>query len=112
MHEQTAPIPKVMLPITQQTPWIAPSLPQLIRYIDDAGLRVLMWRDTTPQVLEYFQEIIASLQSTPPPGDQGPPSGLAIVNGYIETLSNLGGRTGILTARRGGGDTTRGGSRG
>jgi ubiquinone/menaquinone biosynthesis C-methylase UbiE len=105
MHEQIAPIPKVMLPITRQAPWIAPALPQLIRYADDAGLRVLTWRDTTPRVLEYFQQIKASLQSVPSPGDQGPPSGLVFVDGYIETLSNLGGRTGILTARRVSGDT-------
>jgi ubiquinone/menaquinone biosynthesis C-methylase UbiE len=105
MHEQLAPLSKLLLPITREAPWIAPSLPQLIRYVDDAGLRVLTWRDTTPRVLEYFQHIKASMQSAPSTGDQGAPSGLAIVDGYIETFSNLGGRTGILTARRGGGDT-------
>ena len=104
MHEQLAPLPKLLLPITRQTPWIAPSLPQLIRYVDEAGLRVLTWRDTTPRILEYFQQIKASMQSAPSTADQGVPSALAIVDGYIETFSNLGGRTGILTARRGGCD--------
>jgi MPBQ/MSBQ methyltransferase len=100
MHEQLAPLPKVLEPITRQAPWIAPTLPQLIRYADDSGLRVLTWRDTTPRIVEYFQRIKASLQSAPSPGDQAPQPGLTVVDGYIETLSKLGGRTGILTARR------------
>jgi SAM-dependent methyltransferase len=55
LHDQMAPFPKKLIPITRQGTWIAPSLPQLIRQADDAGLRVLTWRDTTPLILEYFQ---------------------------------------------------------
>ena len=104
MHEQTAPIPEVMRPVTRQAPYIAPSLPQLIRYVDEAGLRVLTWRDTTPRVLEYFERMKAMLEERPAPPrrDQGVQreEGLAIIDGYIETLANLGGRTGILAAKR------------
>jgi SAM-dependent methyltransferase len=105
MHEQTAPIPEVMRPVTRQAPYIAPSLPQLIRYVDEAGLRVLTWRDTTPRVVEYFEGIRAALEKVPlpPRGDPGRAmreQGHAVVHGYIETLANLGGRTGILAARR------------
>lgn len=105
MHEQTAPIPEAMRPVTRQAPYIAPSLPQLVRYVDDAGLRVLTWRDTTPRVLEYFEGIEAALAKGPPPprGDPGREvreQGRAVVDGYIETLAQLGGRTGVLAARR------------
>ena len=105
MHEQTAPIPKAMRPITRRAPYIAPPLPQLIRYVENAGLRVLTWRDTTPRVLEYFERMKATLGVLPATQsrDQGVQSredGLAIIDGYIETLANLGGRTGILAAKR------------
>jgi SAM-dependent methyltransferase len=103
MHEQTAPIPAAMRPITRRAPYIAPSLPQLIRQVDGAGLRVLTWRDTTPRVLEYFEAIRSRLAAAPVPSDEGDAwreQGLAIVDGYIETLAKLEGRTGILVARR------------
>ena len=105
MHEQTAPIPKAMRPITRRAPYIAPSLPQLIRYVEGTGLRLLTWRDTTGRVLEYFGRMKAMLEGRPAPQrrEQAPQwreEGLAIVDGYIETLVNLGGRTGILVAKR------------
>jgi SAM-dependent methyltransferase len=104
MHEQLAPIPEAMRPVTRQAPYIAPTLPQLIQYVDDAGLRVLTWRDTTPRVLEYFEGILSKLQGAPAlaPVEGGPwrEQGLAFLNGYVETLSKLGGRTGILIAKR------------
>jgi SAM-dependent methyltransferase len=116
MHEQTAPIPEVMRPVTRQAPYIAPSLPQLIRYVDEAGLRVLTWRDTTQRVVEYFEGIRAALEKTPlpPRGDPGRAmreQGHAVVHGYIEALANLGGRTGILAARRVGPEPRRSGRR-
>ena len=105
MHEQTAPIPKAMLPVTRRAPYIAPSLPQLIRYVEEPGLRMLTWRDTTDAVLHYFLGLRAMF---PPPAEpvakvQAPRRhdfGLAMLDGYIETLAHLGGRTGILVARR------------
>jgi ubiquinone/menaquinone biosynthesis C-methylase UbiE len=104
MHEQTAPIPSAMRAVTRRAPYIAPSLPQLLRYVDDAGLRVLTWRDTTPRVLEYFEQMKARPQpvaaSPSPSGDAGREWWRAVVDGYIETLAHLGGRTGILVAKR------------
>lgn len=109
MHDQTAPIPEAMRPITRRAPYIAPSLAQLIRTVDAAGLRVLTWRDTTGRVLEYFEGLETALRARSSPqsangGRNGGSAllaqGLAIIDGYIETLAKLGGRTGILVARR------------
>lgn len=103
MHEQTGPLPAAMRAIARQAPYIAPSLPQLIRYVEDVGLRLLTWRDTTPLVLEYFREMrkmfsgAADLTSKREP--RAPDAGIAILDGYVEALSN-GGRTGALIARR------------
>jgi ubiquinone/menaquinone biosynthesis C-methylase UbiE len=105
MHEQTAPIPKAMHPVTRRAPYIAPSLPQLIRYVEEPGLRVLTWRDTTEPVLDYFRGVRAMFP-TPPASVSNLRAphehdfGLAMLDGYIETLAHLGGRTGILVARR------------
>ena len=54
MHEQSGPLPVAMRPVMRQAPYLAPSLPQLIRYVEDAGLRMLTWRDTTDIVVDYF----------------------------------------------------------
>lgn len=104
MHDQMGPLPPAMRPMTRRVPYIAPSLPQLLRYIDGGGLRVLTWRDTTAQVLEYFDEMKAALSKAPvQPGDDSAGSWWrAAIDGYLETLGELGGRTGILTARRSG----------
>jgi ubiquinone/menaquinone biosynthesis C-methylase UbiE len=96
MHEQTGPLPKAMQPVMRQAPYLAPSLPQLIRYVEGAGLRLLTWRDTTEPVLDHFLGLRSMLTD-----DAHPMS--ALLDGYIETLANLGGRTGILVAKR---DTT------
>ncbi|MEX1007345.1 MAG: class I SAM-dependent methyltransferase [Acidimicrobiia bacterium] len=105
MHEQTGPLPKAMLPVRRRAPYIAPSFPQLIRYVEGAGLRVLTWRDTTHIVLEYFLRMRALLGDPPEPTSDVPARrqrdvGLTVLGGYIETLANLGGRTGILVAKR------------
>jgi ubiquinone/menaquinone biosynthesis C-methylase UbiE len=92
MHDQLAPLPRAMRPVTLRAPYIAPSLVQLIRYVEDAGLRVLTWRDTTERALEYFERLKAALPD--------PNSVPAALDGYIETLAHLDGRTGLLIARR------------
>jgi ubiquinone/menaquinone biosynthesis C-methylase UbiE len=104
MHEQTGPLPKAMLPVRRRAPYIAPSFPQLIRYVEGAGLRVLTWRDTTKIVLEYFLRMRALVGDAPEPAPDFPGRrqrnvGLTFLEAYIETLANLGGRTGILVAR-------------
>jgi hypothetical protein len=40
------PTPHGDAPGDQQPPFIAPTLPQRIRYVEGAGLRVLTWRDS------------------------------------------------------------------
>ena len=102
MHEQTGPLPKAMRPVTRQAPYIAPSLPQLLRYVEGAGLRVLTWRDSTQYVLDYFLALRALLGDAPPsdtPGDRRE-EGAVVLDAYIETLQRLGGRTGTLIASR------------
>ncbi len=105
MHDQMGPLPKAMSPITRRVPYVAPSLPQLLRYVEGAGLRVLTWRDTTAAVLAYFEGMKAALSKVPAPeaGGDGATWWRAVIDGYVETLADLGGRTGILTARRVGG---------
>jgi len=102
MHEQTGPLPKAMRPVTRQAPYIAPSLPQLLRYVEGAGLRVLTWRDSTRYVLDYFLGLRAILDDATPsdtPGDRRE-QGAVVLDAYIETLQRLGGRTGMLIASR------------
>jgi SAM-dependent methyltransferase len=100
MHEQAGPLPPAMRPVMRQAPYIAPSLPQLIRYVEGAGLRMLTWRDTTSVVLEYFLKMRNLLLEASEPADSRRETGIPILDGYIETLAHLGGRTGMLIARR------------
>jgi ubiquinone/menaquinone biosynthesis C-methylase UbiE len=105
MHEQTGPLPTSMQSVTRQAPYIARSLPQLIRYVEGAGLRLLTWRDTTDRVLEYFLGIRSILGDATESiadalGDEPRAHGSAVLDAYIETLAGLGGRTGILVAKR------------
>jgi ubiquinone/menaquinone biosynthesis C-methylase UbiE len=105
MHEMPGPMPKAMSPLTRRVPYIAPSLPQLVRYVEGSGLRLLTWRDTTQHVLDYFEGIRAMLGEAPASGSEGSESdardvGIVALNAYTETLGTLGGRTGILIARR------------
>jgi len=101
MHEQTGPLPPAMRPVMREAPYIAPSLPQLVRYVEDAGLRMLTWRDTTSVVLEYFLKMRDLVLESSEPRDSRRETGIPILDGYIATLAHLGGRTGALIARRG-----------
>jgi SAM-dependent methyltransferase len=55
LHDQPGPLPPAMRPVTRRVPYSAPTLPQLVRYVEGAGFRVLTWRDTTETVLTYLQ---------------------------------------------------------
>jgi SAM-dependent methyltransferase len=98
MHDQMAPIPTAMRPVTRQAPYLALPLPRLVRTVQDAGLRVLTWRDTTERVLAYFAKVRARFTETAGPAQQ---HALRIVDGYIAALADLGSSTGILVARAG-----------
>jgi sarcosine/dimethylglycine N-methyltransferase len=100
MHEQTGPLPAAMGPAKRQAPYIAPSLPQLIRYVEDAQLRMLTWRDTTPLALDYFLGMRDLLLGAPEPAESRKKTGVPILDGYLETFAHLDGRTGVFVARR------------
>ena len=104
MHDQMGPLPKAMEPATRGAPFIAPSLTELIEFVEGAGLRVLRWQDSSRHVVEYFRQIKAGIDRSEA-GQDGRPRPwrervAAMVGAYIETLANLGGRTGILIAQR------------
>ncbi|MEA3215020.1 MAG: sarcosine/dimethylglycine N-methyltransferase [Acidimicrobiia bacterium] len=115
MHDQTAPIPDAMEPLTAHTPFFAPSLAQLLVYIEAAGMRLLAWQDTTQQVVAHFRQMKARAEARPAPADGKPrpwrEHAAAQVNGYLETLANLGGRTGMLIAHRPAAPVPAGGTR-
>ena len=100
MHEQTGPLPAAMRPVMRQAPYIAPSLPQLIRYVENTVLRTLTWRDTTSFVIEYFLKMRNLVLNASESQDSRRQTGIPILDGYIETLAHLGGRTGALIAKR------------
>jgi cyclopropane fatty-acyl-phospholipid synthase-like methyltransferase len=106
MHDQTGPLPKAMAPVTSEAPFIAPTLPQLIRYVEDHGLRLLTWRDTSARILSYWREVKAGMeQRAAAKSTDGTVSAwrarmIAMAAAYIETLGQLDGRTGILIAQR------------
>ncbi|MEO6372374.1 MAG: hypothetical protein ABIQ73_10640 [Acidimicrobiales bacterium] len=100
LHDQMGPLPRPMLPAKRAAPYVAPSLPQLIRIVESSGFRLELWRDTTAAVLEFFhdrRQLAASfnLSSISGPDEQQARQGLAILAGYIETLESPAGRTGI-----------------
>ncbi|MEO7405029.1 MAG: methyltransferase domain-containing protein [Burkholderiales bacterium] len=105
LHDQMGPLPRTMLPAKRAAPYVAPSLPQLIRIVESAGFRLELWRDTTAAVLEFFhdrRQLAATfdVSSISGPDGQRARQGLALLAGYIETLESPAGRTGILIARR------------
>jgi ubiquinone/menaquinone biosynthesis C-methylase UbiE len=100
MHDMPGPLAPAMRPVMREVPYIAPSLPQLIRYVEQAGLRVLAWRDTTSLALDFFVNMRDQVLGTPEPAGSQRQTGIPILDGYLETLAGQGGRTGMLVARR------------
>ena len=104
MHDQLGPLPKSMAPVRRRAPYYAPSFLQLVRYIENAGLRLLTWRDTTDRAVEYFRALRAVLDAAGPatsPAEQRQRNrGAAVLTAYLETLSGPDGRTGTLVARK------------
>ena len=103
LHDQPGPLPKAMAPLTRKTPYHAPSLPHLLRSIEDAGLRVIEWRDTTELVRGQLAERLAFHESRPAAGDgasrRRQERRTARLAAYVEALSGEG-RTGVLIARK------------
>lgn len=104
MHEQTGPLPRAMRPVTRVAPYIAPSLPQLVRHVEDAGLRMLSWRDTTSVARDYFLGVRDLVLGDAQSDESARTTGIAILDAYLETFADLDGRTGLLVAREASGD--------
>jgi SAM-dependent methyltransferase len=103
LHDQLGPLPVAMRPARRAAPYIALSLPQMIRVVEAAGFRVKAWRDTTVHTLAWFHHLRDRLAARAPSDvidDDGGPLGHAVLDGYVETLEGPDGRTGILVARR------------
>lgn len=101
MHDRMGSLAKAMTPATHHAPFIAPTLPQLIRSVEAAGLRLMTWQDTTAQIVTYFQQIKDRLG--PPDADETAHSWRSwiriITDAYLTTLAELDGRTGLLLAQ-------------
>jgi len=112
LHDQMAPIPDVMAPLTSQAPYLAVELAELVQLVDGAGLRVLSWRDTTELVLVHFGALRARLgQPAGRPSEDGTSTGdtaaaavaqaaRAMIDAYVAALTDHGSTTGFLIARR------------
>jgi SAM-dependent methyltransferase len=104
LHDQLGPLPPAMRPVTRRAPYIAPALPQLVRYVEEVGFRVLTWRDTTDAVLTYMQgrrvELLPGVERGTRVARQRRQRRLAMLTAYIEALGQQGSRTGLLIARR------------
>jgi len=104
MHDQMGPLAKAMAPVTRLAPFVAPSLPQLIRHVERAGLRVLSWQDTTQHVVTYFDQVKARYGPLEPGLDEDARPWRKWIrittDAYLATLDELGGRTGVVIAQR------------
>jgi SAM-dependent methyltransferase len=104
LHDQPGPLPPAMRPVTRRAPYIAPTLPQLVRYVERAGFRVLTWRDTTDTVLTYMQgrraELVQGVERGTRAAQRRRQRRLAMLTAYMEALGTQGSRTGLLIARR------------
>jgi ubiquinone/menaquinone biosynthesis C-methylase UbiE len=103
MHEQPGPLPETMRAAKRRAPYIAPPLPRLIRHIEDAELRLLSWHDTTAHVLGYFRGLLSLFPDASDPAAHAIASqtlAFAVLDGYVKTFADHGGRTGALVARR------------
>ena len=103
VHEQMGPLPPSMLPVKRRAPYFAPSFKQFIRIVEDAGLRVRLWEDTTELSLAEFhrrRDALSSIDMSSLPRDAAVAlrRGRRLLEGYIETLESPAGRTGTLVA--------------
>ena len=109
LHDMPGPLPPSMKAVTRRAPYFAPRLPQLIRHVLDAGLRVLTWRDTAPLVLADFEvkragveQARAALEASQAPEEarRRLAQGRVLLHGYLDALGRDGVGCGFLIARR------------
>jgi cyclopropane fatty-acyl-phospholipid synthase-like methyltransferase len=105
LHDQLL-LPPAMRPVRRRVPYFAPTLTQLLRYLENAGFRLLAWQDTTAQTLAYMQQrqkgrLEQALQSATTAADRRRyQRSLQLRNAYVEALSFQGSRTGVLIGER------------
>lgn len=105
MHDQTGPLTSAMRPVTKLAPYFAPSLPRLVRSVEDAGLRVRTWQDSTEKIIAYFEQMAHRYGFFEPEDDASrdkPWRALARLTTltYWRALQRPSGRTGVLIAVR------------
>ena len=91
LHDQMGPLSRAMLPLMRRAPWVAPPLTQLVNRAEEAGLRLMLWQDTTQLVREFFRKIQERMADAPIN---------ALLAAYLKTLGSPEGRTGLLIAQR------------
>lgn len=91
LHDQMGPLTRAMLPVIRRAPWVAPPLTQLVNRVEESGLRLMLWQDTTQLVREFFRKIQERMTTAPVP---------ALLEAYVKTLDSPTGRTGLLIAQR------------
>jgi ubiquinone/menaquinone biosynthesis C-methylase UbiE len=91
LHDQLGPLGRSMRPLAKRAPWVAPSLTELLNRVEEAGLRLVLWQDTTRLVREFFRKIQQSMTGVPLPD---------LLQAYLTTLDRPAGRTGLLIAKR------------
>jgi 2-polyprenyl-3-methyl-5-hydroxy-6-metoxy-1,4-benzoquinol methylase len=105
MHDQIGPLPPAMDLVTFGAPFIAPTLTELIEFLEGAGLRLLRWQDSTREVVAFFRQVQEGLQRSVAVTSAGSPDSWRewierTAHAYLETLVDLGGRTGLFIAER------------
>jgi ubiquinone/menaquinone biosynthesis C-methylase UbiE len=104
MHDQTGPLGPAMRPITRRAPYIAPPLPRLIRLVEEPGMRLLEWHDTTPAITAYFRAVQAAMPPANAEMSENARRRRAwtkrVTMSYLTTLQRGRGRTGLLIATR------------
>jgi ubiquinone/menaquinone biosynthesis C-methylase UbiE len=104
MHDQTGPLGPAMRPITRRAPYIAPPLPRLIRLVEEAGMRLLEWHDTTPAITAYFTAFQAAMPPAHAELSENARRRRAwmeqVTMCYLTTLQSGRGRTGLLIGTR------------
>jgi hypothetical protein len=103
MHDQIGPLGATMRPVTRHAPYIAPRLPQLIRHIEAAGLRLVRWIDTTAAIAAYFTAVKATTPADRPRSQDAQRRQRwmeRVISSYLATLTGPEGRTGLVVAVR------------
>jgi SAM-dependent methyltransferase len=108
LHDMPGPLPRSMAVVRRRAPYFAPRLSRLVRHLEDVGLRLLAWRETTALVLADFEQKRAALEQAqaglpsnlPAPARRRLTQGGQLLEGYLGALGRDGAVCGFLIARR------------